>query len=177
MLLQPILSAICFVLSVASAKSRPTVYLIRHGEKPANKRDHHLSTDGELRAQCLRHVFGKRSDYNIGYIMAPRPKKSKLSAILGLACLTRPLIARDELTIYYVDGAQSRALFTVQPLARDLGLRVDTHCKRKHVECVAKTVHSYRGRGNILIAWRHQDMGNIAEALGADMPIEYPAER
>lgn len=87
------------------------------------------------------------------------------------------MIAKDGLTIYYIDGAQSRALFTVQPLARDLRLRVDTHCKRKHVECVAERVHSYRGRGNILIVWRHRDMGDIVEALGVDMPIEYPAEQ
>lgn len=77
MLLQSILLALCLFLSVGSAHHKPTVYLIRHGEKPADKKDHGLSMDGEIRAQCLRHVFGERSGYNIGYILAPRPKDSE----------------------------------------------------------------------------------------------------
>jgi hypothetical protein len=95
MLLQSVLSALCLVLSVASAKSRPTVYLVRHGEKPADKDDHRLAPDGEARAQCLRHVFGKRSGYNIGYIMAPHTKKSRSSAFLDNS-MTRPLSAQTE---------------------------------------------------------------------------------
>ncbi|CAG8267924.1 unnamed protein product [Penicillium salamii] len=150
MLLRFILSALCLILSVASAKHRPTVYLIRHGEKPADKEEHGLSPEGELRAQCLRHVFGKRSEYNIGYIIAPHTKRN---------------------------GEHGRSLFTVQPLAKDLGLTVDTHCKRGKVRCVVEAIHSYKGPGNILISWRHGPMGKIVEALGDGVPIEYPDER
>jgi hypothetical protein len=33
-----------------------------------------LSAQGQERAQCLRTVFGASSQYNIGYIMAEKPK-------------------------------------------------------------------------------------------------------
>ncbi|CAG8044876.1 unnamed protein product [Penicillium nalgiovense] len=150
MLLQSVLSTLCFCLAIASAKSYPTVYMIRHGEKPRDPKDHGLASDGIKRAQCLRHVFGQESGYNIGYIMAPHVKKN---------------------------GAHGRAFETVLPLAKDLGLTVDTHCKRKKVKCVAKTIRSYDGPGNILIAWRHSNMGGIETELGALEPIEYPDGR
>jgi hypothetical protein len=57
--------------------AHPDVYLIRHGEKP--KEGNGLNEDGLDRAECLRHVFGEHSDYNIGLILAQKPKKSKLS--------------------------------------------------------------------------------------------------
>lgn len=59
--------------------ARPDVYLIRHGEKP--KEGDGLNKDGLDRAECIRHVFGKHSDYNIGLILAQKPKKSELSKI------------------------------------------------------------------------------------------------
>ncbi len=54
------------------AAAEPTVYLIRHGEKPDDGDG--LSADGEKRAQCLRSVFGASSGYNIGHIMAQTPQ-------------------------------------------------------------------------------------------------------
>ncbi len=50
----------------------PTVYLIRHGEKPSDG-GNGLSAVGQQRAQCLRNVFGADSGYDIGYIMAQTP--------------------------------------------------------------------------------------------------------
>jgi hypothetical protein len=81
MLLQSVLSILCLV-GVVSAKHHPTVYLIRHGEKPEDKRDPGLNREGEMRAQCLRHVFGKNSGHNIGHIMAPRVKKGKSTTLM-----------------------------------------------------------------------------------------------
>ncbi|KJX95808.1 hypothetical protein TI39_contig1021g00006 [Zymoseptoria brevis] len=40
----------------------PTIYLIRHGEKPSNGNG--LGTQGMQRAQCLRNVFGASSGYS-----------------------------------------------------------------------------------------------------------------
>ena len=83
-----------------------------------------------------------------------------------------------DLTMWlWLDGEHGRSLFTVQPLARDLGLTVDTHCKRGKVKCVVDAIHSYEGPGNILISWRHGPMGKIVEELGDGVPIEYPDER
>ena len=60
-------------LAIASlAVASPTVYLIRHGEKPDSGNG--LSAQGLERAQCLRTVFGASSEYNIGHIMAQTPK-------------------------------------------------------------------------------------------------------
>jgi hypothetical protein len=81
MLLQFVLTALCLVLGFVSAQN-PTVYIIRHGEKPANKDDHGLTLDGIKRAQCLRSVFGERSGYNIGQIIAPHVRHGKFRAFL-----------------------------------------------------------------------------------------------
>ncbi len=75
--------------------AEPTVYLIRHGEKPDDD-GIGLSARGEQRAQCLRTVFGAASQYNIGYILAQTPKDSEFfrSAIPQL-CVPRQTRARD----------------------------------------------------------------------------------
>lgn len=66
-----------FKLSLASlALAESTVYLIRHGEKPADGGTG-LNAQGVQRSQCLRNVFGSSSDYDIGYILAQTPKSSK----------------------------------------------------------------------------------------------------
>ena len=63
-------------LAIASlAVAKPTVYLIRHGEKPDSGNG--LNAQGLQRAQCLRTVFGASSEYNIGHIMAQTPLSSK----------------------------------------------------------------------------------------------------
>lgn len=51
--------------------------MIRHGEKPPKvdgKDPDGLSAQGLTRAQGLRQVFGKSSQYNICYILAEHPK-------------------------------------------------------------------------------------------------------
>lgn len=65
-------------LATAAAAAKPTVYFIRHGEKPANEDDHGLSAAGMKRSQCLRNVFGRSSAFNIGHIMAETPKAGKM---------------------------------------------------------------------------------------------------
>ena len=60
---------------------KPAVYLIRHGEKPA--KGNSLSDQGEKRAQCLRSVFSRTSQYNIGYVIAEQPKPSEFEIDLG----------------------------------------------------------------------------------------------
>lgn len=70
-----ILLALASLLGAISAQQ--TVYLIRHGEKPADDGDG-LSAQGLERAQCLRNVFGASSGYNIDYIIAEQPKSSKI---------------------------------------------------------------------------------------------------
>ncbi|OJJ60395.1 hypothetical protein ASPSYDRAFT_42124 [Aspergillus sydowii CBS 593.65] len=127
----------------------PTVYLIRHGEKPDNDGTG-LSAQGEKRADCLRQVFGSSSEYNIGKIMAMTPKD---------------------------DGHRNRPLKTVEPLAGDLGLEVDISCDRDDPECVKDAIEDYDGDGNVLICWEHDALTDIIEELGADDAPEYPSDR
>ena len=49
------------------------------------------------------------------------------------------------------DGRRKRPLDTVKPLAKDLGLTVDTSCDRDDVDCVVKKITSYKGPGDILL--------------------------
>jgi len=72
----PTLTLLALSSAIVSVAAKPTVYLIRHGEKPADDDETGLSAQGEERAQCLRQVFGASSGYNIGYIMAMTPKSS-----------------------------------------------------------------------------------------------------
>lgn len=134
--------------SMAARDSSPTVYLIRHGEKPSDG-GNGLSAQGMQRAQCLRNVFGASSQYDIGYIIAEQPKS---------------------------DGSRARPVDTVTPLAQDLGLTPDTSCDKTDEDCVADLVDGYNGDGNILICWEHSELTDIVHALGAkksDSP-EYP---
>ncbi|KAK6204008.1 hypothetical protein LQW54_008581 [Pestalotiopsis sp. IQ-011] len=142
MLLAPLL-----LLATTALAATPTVYLIRHGEKPADDDETGLSTQGEQRAQCLRSVFGATSSYDIGHIMAQTPLSN---------------------------GKRQRPYDTVLPLATDLGLTVDTSCDRDDEDCVADVVKAYTGSGNILVCWEHKQLNNIAEALGADDVDDYP---
>lgn len=139
-----------YLQSVAYASYPPTVYLVRHGEKSGDPLDSGLNADGFKRADCIRTMFGADSSYDIGYIMAPHINKK---------------------------GQHRRSYETVLPLATDLGLTVDTSCKRNQVHCVAEKINDYDGPGNILIAWRHGKMKQLVQALGYDDPPEYPEDR
>jgi hypothetical protein len=73
------LAYFCVVATAALATAAsPTVYLIRHGEKPSDG-GNGLNAQGTQRAQCLRSVFSSSSDYDIGYIMAQTPKSGMLT--------------------------------------------------------------------------------------------------
>lgn len=48
-------------------------------------------------------------------------------------------------------GARRRPFDTVEPLATDLGITIDSSCDRDDDACVKKAVESYKGPGNVLI--------------------------
>jgi hypothetical protein len=131
------------LLLVTLAVCKPTVYMIRHGEKPDDDGTG-LSTQGQQRAQCLRSVFGASSQYNIGYILAQEYKSSESKQLID-----RPAMATHLHCV--LDGKRERPYDTVLPVATDLGLTVDTSCDRDDSKCVKKAVKNYSGSGNILI--------------------------
>ncbi|KAF4589099.1 putative phosphoglycerate mutase family protein [Ophiocordyceps camponoti-floridani] len=140
-------SLLLLVGAALAAARRPTVYFIRHGEKPADKEDPYLSPRGEKRAQCIRRLFGADSRYDIGHIMAQRPRRN---------------------------NHRRRPLDTVSPLAHDLGLDVDISCRKKDMDCVRDAIENYDGRGNILICWEHKLIKKIAKELGGRHIDKYP---
>ena len=75
-----------------------------------------------------------------------------------------------------LDGARERPFLTVQPLAEDLGLTVDTECDRDDPDCVKEAVDKYTGSGNILICWEHAALTGIAGSLGDATPPTYPKD-
>ena len=136
-------SLLLSLLTLTSAK--PTVYLIRHGEKPVSGSG--LAPQGVQRAQCLVNVFSARSHYKIGHIMAQTPMAS---------------------------GKQQRPYDTVRPLAKSMNMTVDTSCQRDDGACVANVVGNYTGPGNILICWEHKMLTNVTAALGDPNAPTYP---
>lgn len=82
MIFSPLLSLTVLLSGLAATTSaaahhRPTVYIIRHAEKPADPNEHGLTKDGFRRAECLRSTFGAQSHYDIGLIVAPTVLESK----------------------------------------------------------------------------------------------------
>ncbi|KAJ5964998.1 uncharacterized protein N7479_004874 [Penicillium vulpinum] len=138
------------IASFATARE-PTLYFIRHGEKPEDG-GNGLNAMGLERAQCLRDVFGKDSEYKITHIMAQTPKSN---------------------------GKRARPYDTVKPLADDLGLEVDISCDRDDPGCVKQVVDKYDGKGltNILICWEHDAITDIMETMGLDDAPQYPDDR
>lgn len=120
------------------------VYWVRHGEKPSDGSDG-LNHKGVQRSLCLVDVFDEHSNYDIGYIIAPKPLH---------------------------DGGGWRSLDTVTPLAHKLGIDVDTSCRRDNHRCVAKLIkkHQRKGKGNVLVAWQHDGLHGIAREMGYWFP-------
>lgn len=76
-----------------------------------------------------------------------------------------------------VDGTRDRPYETVEPLAQELGLTVDTSCSKTDSKCVKDAVNDYDGSGNILICWEHGELTDIAAELGDDNAPDYPDNR
>ncbi|GAA5825045.1 hypothetical protein JCM3770_004512, partial [Rhodotorula araucariae] len=138
--------------AVKSPRFSNTVLLLRHGEK---KRDGSvgLNAAGKRRAKCLRRLLGSSSAHNVGLILAESfDAKTK---------------------------KRRRPFETVRPLARALGLRVDTECKVDDPRCVREKVERYAaegGTGEVVVCWKHSMLHLIARELGAKA-TPYPDER
>jgi hypothetical protein len=128
------------------------VLIIRHAEKPNDVLSVHLSEDGKKRAEALSKLFETSDD---------RPEPFPKPDIILAASDTKNSHRPSE---------------TVAPLAKALGLTVDTVLASDDPDGAAKHLFftpKYSGKV-ILVSWRHTRLPDLARRLGAaDTPKEW----
>ena len=126
--------------------SNTTILIIRHAEKPEPESgDPGLSSAGQARAQAYRAYFKK-------YIFNSQP--TKLDYLFAAA-----------------DRHKShRPRLTLEPLAQELGLTINSDYKYDDPEKLAAAIlkKAKYDDSRILICWEHKEMPNLIRALGVD---------
>ncbi len=125
----------------SNALKNTVILIIRHAEKPAD--GYGLSTDGEARASAYVNYF-------------------KMLTIDG-----QPL--KLDYMFAAADSKQShRPRLTIEPAARELGLSIDGRFKDKYFEELAYEIKCKPHGKAILIAWHHENIPALLDALGAN---------
>ena len=128
--------------AVPPAYSNAVILIIRHAEKPDDGTDG-LTPAGQRHAAAYVKYFQT-------YMIDSRPLH--LDAIYAAA-----------------DSANdSRPRLTVEPLAKALGLTVDTTYKNKHLQDLATALQTKAAGKQVLICWHHHRIPDLITALGAD---------
>ncbi|HEY2594931.1 MAG TPA: hypothetical protein VGK33_13615 [Chloroflexota bacterium] len=119
--------------------------MLRHAEKP-DPDDHNkdLSKRGYHRAGALAALFGR---------LAP----------VELSNITRIFAADDTEHSW-------RCYETMKPTADVLGLDIKHHLRDDEYKRLASEILAMPHEGNALVCWHHQEIPNLARALGADLP-------
>jgi phosphohistidine phosphatase SixA len=115
------------------------VLLMRHGEKPADPQDPHLSDEGRVRAEKLA-VYIPQTFGDIQLLFASAISKHS-----------------------------ARPYETLKPLSKKLGLPIDaTHADQDHAALASELLVNHRYAGQrVAIAWHHGHIPSFANALGA----------
>lgn len=145
-LLSALLTSCSLVADGQAPRTHPaTILVIRHAEKPADDTDIHLGPEGKKRARALPDLFRKS---------ARRPDPFPLPDFIFATKNSRH---------------SSRPVETVTPLAKKLGLDINTSFADHEF---AKLVHElytnpkYGGK-TVLICWRHGTIPDLVLGLGA----------
>ena len=130
------------LLSIPAHATPREVMIIRHAEKPADKRATNLSPKGYERAKALVTVFGGSRFRVPEIIFAQSPRKKSGSL---------------------------RPIETVTPLAKSLGLEVNERFQVKRGDDLADyLLRSEECDGKVvLVSWGSDEIPEIAEDLGA----------
>jgi len=139
------LFAIALVTTVTAQKPAAStlparVIIIRHGEKPRDEDNHHLSKAGQKRAKDLVAFITTRYPGTVT-LFATRPSKK-------------------------LDGIRTRE--TLEPLKRKLAVSIQTPFESEKFAGLAKEIRTnrrYAGK-TILICWTHDEIPDLAAALG-----------
>lgn len=129
-----------------AVRSEPLqVILFRHGEKPEDREQPHLSAEGRERAKALATLLGPSSSLTAG---AP------------VAALYATRITKHE--------HSQRTGETLAPLSSALGLPVIASVDSENYRELAHTIlRNPRFRGKtVIVCWTHHDIAQLAGALG-----------
>jgi len=126
--------------SSSAIHGQRVIMIIRHGEKPGKGGGHGLTAAGWARAQGLASVFGSGRNG----MATPR-------AIFAAGATSQ--------------GRGQRTRETVSPLARRLGLGVNTTFGKGQEAALARAAAAKSQNGPVLIAWQHGEIPAIAKAL------------
>lgn len=115
--------------------------VIRHAEKP--DAGHELSATGEARAQAYVNYF---KDYHV----EGQPLKI------------------DYLFATKDSGSSHRPRLTLEPLAKALGLKIDSRFNDNQFLQLAREIQNHLPGTNILICWHHGQIPQLLRALGTN---------
>src|ERR1700730_2853249 len=132
-----------------------TVFIIRHGEKPQQADDVHLSPQGYQRAAALSALFdAKRNGATFPTI----------DALFATACSKQ----------------SHRPVLTLRPLSGVLGIDINDKFGDKHYGELAALLlakGSHDGK-RVLVCWHHGEIPALAGALKAtQVPAKWPEDR
>jgi hypothetical protein len=138
------------LMAAVSVSARPAqVILIRHGEKPADDAELHLSERGKKRAEALVDFF----------LTNPAMTNRGVPNVLIASKVTG-------------NGHGQRPSETLQPLAEKLHLSVQTPFLAWDYAALAHQVLTspeYDGK-IVVICWVHEELTDLAAALGVKLP-------
>lgn len=117
------------------------ILIIRHAEQPANGNG--LSAAGEARAKAYVNYFKN-------FRVDGEPLKI------------------DQLFAAQDSSSSHRPRLTLEPLAKDLGLKIDSRFKNNQFSQLIDEIQSRPHGTNILICWHHGNIPQLLRALGAD---------
>ena len=132
---------------VAQAQPPATIYLIRHAEKPTDKRPD-LNPQGFLRAALIPNLF-----------MPP------------VGTLTKP----DFLFATARSKNSNRPFETIMPLSAALNLPISNEILDDDYPALAKLLLGGQFAGKVvLVSWHHGKIPDLTTALGAPPPYKWP---
>lgn len=135
------------LLSSTAFATPAQVIMIRHGEKTADEENNELSKRGWKRAHALVDFF------------TTEKKVTRYGTPVAIYAFgqTRP-------------DSSVRGIQTVEPLAEELGIKINKKYTREEYEDAAEEIlnkRAYDGK-MVLISWEHDALNNFADALGVD---------
>jgi hypothetical protein len=125
----------------SSALTNAVILVIRHAEKPDT--GDNLTPAGEARARAYAGYFKN-------FTLDGQPLK-----------LDHLFAATDS-------AKSRRPRLTLEPTARELGLKIDSRFTDKKSLALASELQSHPTGTNILVCWRHEGIPQLLQALDAD---------